>query len=91
MHSVNERVEIRPQAMAYLQRCGYWGGVRAENMTGLLSTGAGGADFRVNGVTLSMDASSPLAQRTLLLGDTFERGATFVVGVSGRTRRTPAG
>ncbi len=87
MRSVNERVSVRAQAMTYLQRYGYWGGVRDENMTGLQSTGAGiGADFRVAGITLSMDASYPLAQRTLLPGDTFERGATFVVGVSGRPR-----
>jgi len=87
MRPIGHRVSVRAEAMTYVQGYGYWDGVRDENMTGLLSTSAGlGASFRIGGVALSIDGRYPIAQRTLLPGDTFKRGTTLILSVSGRAR-----
>jgi hypothetical protein len=87
MRPIGHRVNVRAEAMTYVQGYGYWDGVRDENMTGLLSTSAGlGAAFRIGGAALSIDARYPIAQRTLLPGDTFKRGTTVILGVSGLAR-----
>lgn len=73
--------------MTHVQGYGYWDGVRDENMTGLVSTSAGiGAAFHIAGVALSIDARYPIAQRTLVPGDVFNRGPAVIFGVSGRAR-----
>lgn len=87
MQPIGDRVSVRAELMTYVQGYGYWNGVRDENMTGLLSTSAGlGASYRIGGVALSIDGRYPIAQRTLLPGDTFKRGTTIVLNVSGRAR-----
>lgn len=87
MRPIGHRLGVRAELMTYVQGYGYWNGVRDENMTGLLSTSAGiGASYSVGGLALSIDGRYPISQRTLLPGDTFKRGTTFIFGVSGRGR-----
>ena len=87
MRPIGHRVSVHAEVMTYVQGYGYWDGVRDENMTGLLSTSAAlGASFRIGGVALSIDGRYPIAQRTLLPGDTFKRGTTIVLSVTGAAR-----